>query len=175
MLERHLCIEISATVSSTSSIPPKIQLSNHSEKRISSFKQNCENFEAKLFELQKASNKHEQYTRRNNLKIHGIAVEVKDDQLEEKVIDIFSQLNTSISKSDIEDCHQLGKSIVRFINRKFCKNALEKKFEVNKCIDNSKFDFNVENKLFVCENETPYNQHLAWMCRELKRVKKVYN
>ena len=34
-----------------------------------------------------------------------------DDQLEKKVIDIFSQLNINISKSDIEkDCHQLGKS-----------------------------------------------------------------
>ena len=59
---------------------------------------------------------------------------MKDDQHEEKVIDIFSQLNINISKSDNEDCHQLGKSntIVRFINQKFCKDALEKKFEVNK-------------------------------------------
>ena len=70
----------------------------------------CENLEAKLFELQKASNKQDQHTRRKNLKIHGIPAEVKDDQLEEKVIDIFSQLNISIFKSDIEYCRQLGKS-----------------------------------------------------------------
>ena len=116
----------------------------------------CENLEAKLFELQKASNKQDQYSRRNNLEICGI---VKDDQLEEKVIDIFSQLNISLSKSDIEDCHQLGKSntIVRFVNRKFCKDALEKKFDLNKHIDNSRISFNVENKLFVCKNLTPYN------------------
>ena len=44
--------------------------------------------------------------RRNNLQIHGISVKVKDDQLEEKLIDIFSQLNISISKYDIEDCHR---------------------------------------------------------------------
>ena len=69
-----------------------------------------------------------------------------DDQLEEKVIDIFSKLNISISKSDNEDCHQLYKSntIVRFVNWKFCKDALEKTFEVNKCIDNSKLGFNVK-------------------------------
>ena len=37
--------------------------------------------------------------------------EKKDDQLEKKVIDIFSQLIINISKSDIEkDCHQLGLS-----------------------------------------------------------------
>ena len=108
----------------------------------------CENLEANLFELQTASNKQDQYSRRNNLEIHGIPAEVKDDQLEEKVIDIFSQLNISLSKSDIEDCHRLGKSntTVRFVNRKFCKDALEKMFDANKHIDNSKLGFNVENK-----------------------------
>ena len=84
---------------------------------------------------------------------------MKDDQLEEKVIDIFSQLNISLSKSDIEDCHQLGKcnTMVRFVNQKFCKDALEKKFNVNKHIDNSRIGLNFENKLFVCKNLTPYN------------------
>ena len=53
----------------------------------------CKNLEAKLFELQKGSNKQDQYMRRNNLEIHGTPAEVKDDQLEEKVIDVFSQLN----------------------------------------------------------------------------------
>ena len=78
----------------------------------------CKNLEAKLIKLQKASNKQDQYTRRNSLEIHGITVKVMDDQLEEKVIDIFSKLNISISKSDNEDCHQLYKSntIVRFVN-----------------------------------------------------------
>ena len=55
--------------------------------------------EAKLFELQKSSNKLDQYTNRNNTGIHGIPVEVKDGQLEEKVTEIFSQLNISIIKN----------------------------------------------------------------------------
>ena len=88
----------------------------------------CKNLETKLSELQKALNKQDQYTRRNNFEIHSIPVEVKDDQLEEKVTYVFSQLNISISKSDIEDCYRLGKSntIVRFISRKFCKDAIER-------------------------------------------------
>ena len=88
-----------------------------------------------------------------------------------------SQLNISLFKSHIEDCHRLGKSntIVRFVNRKFWKDALEKKFDINKPTDNSKLGFNVENKLLVCENLTPYNQRLPWMRRELKRGKKIYN
>ena len=42
----------------------------------------CKNLEAKLIKLQKASNKQDQYTRRNSLEIHGITVKVMDDQLE---------------------------------------------------------------------------------------------
>ena len=56
----------------------------------------CENLEAKVFESQKVSSKQDQYSRRNNLKIHSIPAEMKDDQVEEKVIDVFSQLNISL-------------------------------------------------------------------------------
>ena len=111
----------------------------------------CKNLEAELSELQKDSNKLQQYTKRNNLEKHGIPVEGKDDQFKQKVFDFFSKLNISIYKSDIEDCHQLGKSntIARVINRKFCKDVLnETKLEVNKRIDNSKFVFSVETNLF---------------------------
>ena len=65
----------------------------------------CENLEARLFDLEKASNKHDQYTRKSDLEIHGIPVDVKDEQLKQKVTDIFSNLNINISKPDIEDCH----------------------------------------------------------------------
>ena len=41
----------------------------------------------------------------------------------------------------------LGLSIKRL-----AKIHFEKKFEVNKLIDNSKLGFNRENKLFICEN-----------------------
>ena len=129
----------------------------------------CENLEAKVFDFKKASNKQDQYTRQNNLEIHGILVDVKDEQLEQKVYHIFFT-----SKYQYQDCHQLGKSntIVRFVNCKVCKDALEKKSEVNRLSDNSKLGFKREKNLSISENLTPYNQHLAWMCRELKRVKK---
>ena len=54
--------------------------------------------------------------------MHGIPVDVKDEQLEQKVTDIFSNLNINIFKPGIEDCHRhlanltqlLGLSIARF-------------------------------------------------------------
>ena len=117
-------------------------------------KKKSENLADRLFDMEKVSIKQDQYTSRNNLEIHDILVDVKNEQLEQQVIDIFSHLNTNISKPDIEDCHQLGRSntIVRFVNRKVCKDALEKKFEVNRLIDNSKLGFKRESKLFICEN-----------------------
>ena len=48
--------------------------------------------------------------RRNNIEIQGIPSSVQDNLLEDKVIDIFSQLNIIISKSDNEDCRRLGKA-----------------------------------------------------------------
>ena len=70
--------------------------------------QKVQHFENKLSDTEIAENKLEQYTRRNNIDIQGIPSTVHDNLLEDKVIDIFSQLNITISKSDIEDCHRLG-------------------------------------------------------------------
>ena len=63
-------------------------------------------------------------TRRNNKEIQGICKTVTDEELERKVINIFSALNISIISKDEEDWHRLGKdginTLVRFINRKNC-------------------------------------------------------
>ena len=87
--------------------------------------QKVRHLEKKLSDIEIAENKLEQHTRRIKIEIQGISSTVNDNLLEDKVIDIFSQLNIIISKSDIEDCHNLGKTnlkntIVRFVNRKFC-------------------------------------------------------
>ena len=126
--------------------------------------------EKKLTEVEISCNKLEQYTRRNNIEIQGIPLRIPDEKLEEKVIDVFGAINIAITKNDVEDCHRLGKSsestIVRFVNRKHCNAILSKKFETSK-IDKSKLGFESNVKLYVSEILTPYNQHLAWKCREL--------
>ena len=53
------------------------------------------------------------------------------------------------------------------------QRCTREKFEVNRLSDISRLDFKRENKLG--ENLTPYNQRIAWMCRELKRAKKIHN
>ena len=128
--------------------------------------------EKKLTEVDISRNKLEKYKRRNNIDIQGIPPQIPDEKLEEKVIEVSSAMNIAITKNDLEDYHRLGKSskstIVRFANRKHCNAILSKKFETSK-IDKSKLGFESNVKLYVSENLTPYNQHLAWKCRELKR------
>ena len=48
-----------------------------------------------------------------------------------------------------------------------------KKFDLRKKIDKSKLGFANDTKIYVRANLTPYNQCLAWKCRELKRSKKI--
>ena len=99
--------------------------------------------------------------------------------MEEKVIEIFDQINVKIDKFDIENCHCMGKlkktTIVHFVNRKNCKAILEKKLSLNIKLDNAKLGFQSDARIFVSENLITYNQHLAWKCRELKRTGKIHS
>ena len=72
--------------------------------------QKVQHLENKLSDIEIAENKREQYMGRNNIEIQGITSTVHDNLLEDKVIDIFTQLNFTISKSDIEDYHRLGET-----------------------------------------------------------------
>ena len=127
--------------------------------------------------MEVAKNNNDQYTWHNNIEIQGIPATVKDENLENKVIDIFRCLKTNTDPSDIEDCHRLGNSIpkntiVRFANHKFSKKALVAKFDLWK-INNAGLQFYTSSVLYFSENLTPSNQYLAWKCRELKRAKLI--
>ena len=81
--------------------------------------------------------------------------------MEEKVIEIFNQINVKIDKLDIEDCHRMGKSkkmtIVCFVNRKNCKAILEKNLSLDRKLDNAKLGFQSDARIFASKNLTPYN------------------
>ena len=94
----------------------------------------CKKLEEQLLEIDQKNNHLDQYIRRNNLEIQGIPANVTDDELEGKVIYIFSCLGIEITGSDIEDCHKIGyanpkNTIIRFVNHKFSYQALDKKME----------------------------------------------
>ena len=103
-----------------------------------------------------------QYTRRSNIEIQSIPATVKDEHLENKIADIFSCLKVNIDPWDIEDWHRLGNSlpkntIVWFVNRKFCKKALESKFDMRK-INHAELHFDNNSVLYF---------RFQWKCKSL--------
>ena len=135
-------------------------------------------FEKKLNDQECYISSIDQYSRRNNIEIQDIPKTVIDEELESKVIDIFSALNISITSKNVEDCHHLGKdgknTIVRSVNRKHCYQALNRKMDLTK-IHNSSFAFHQDVKLHLSENLTQYNQYLGWKFRELKRASLIHS
>ena len=132
-----------------------------------------------MLEIDQKNNHLDQYIRRNNLEIQGIPANVTDDELEGKVIDIFSCLGVEVKGSDIEECHRLGyvnpkNTIVRFVNRKFCYQALDKKMDLHK-LNSRRLGFNPVKALYFSENLNPTNQLLAWKRRELKRASMIHS
>ena len=93
--------------------------------------QKVESLESRISELETDSNKQDQHNRRNNLEIQKIPLNISDNILEVKVIQIFEGIDISVTVNDTEDSHHLGKSgnntIVRPVNRRIFKKALEKK------------------------------------------------
>ena len=68
------------------------------------------NLENKVMSLEINGNHLEQYGKRNNLEITGIPDDVSDENLEEKVIHVLSEIQVNVSSSDIKACHRIGKS-----------------------------------------------------------------
>ena len=78
-----------------------------------------------------------QYSRGNNLNIQGINANVADEKLEEKLIDIFICLGIEVEGANRGSCHKFGyknpkNAIVKFVNHKFCYQALNKKLKLYK-------------------------------------------
>ena len=123
----------------------------------------------------------EQYGRRNNLVISGIPESVQDSDLESTVTSILSDIDVNVESRKVVDCHRIGKSnngskktIIRFINRKCCKKALLKRKQLER-INIKKHQFVNGTKIFINENLTVKNEHLAFNCRQLKKKNYIFS
>ena len=72
--------------------------------------QKVEKLETRISELESDLNKKDQYNRRNNIEIQGIPSDIGDNSTEDKVIELLAEAHIVATKSDIEDCHRLGKN-----------------------------------------------------------------
>ena len=113
------------------------------------------NSEHKLSQSEAHINNLDQYHWRKNLEIQGILLNVCDEALEDKAINIFHSLNINVNKNDIKYCHRLGKAdlkntIVWFVNHKFNYEALDKKFNLRK-VYSTKLGFQASAILYFSE------------------------
>lgn len=92
---------------------------------------------------------------------------------------ILSYIDVNVESSEVADCHRTYKAnngskkiIIRFTNRKYCKQALLnwKRLEA---LSYSKHQFGSGTKFFINENFTTRNGQPAFNCRQLKRKKQV--
>ena len=83
-----------------------------------------------------------------------------------------------VQSGDIEACHRIGKSdqktsskktIVRFVNRKYCKKALINRKKLRNVNSETKYNFSRNNQIFINENLTRLNESLAFCGRKLKK------
>ena len=82
-----------------------------------------------------------QYGRINNIAISGIPYSIDDNNLENTVISMMSDINVDIEENDVEACHIFGKpdvrskskkTVVHFVNRNNCNKILQNKKETCK-------------------------------------------
>ena len=97
------------------------------------------------------------------MEVVGIEASESDEKLEDKVIDIFSDIDVVINKSDIQACHRLfdkKRTIVKFVNRK----------SVTKILNNRKNLASIEKykkKMYINESLCPHYRYLYGMCKKL--------
>ena len=75
--------------------------------------QKCNKLEAKIVKLETEQNSLAQYGRKNNIVISGIPDSIDDNNLENTVIFMMSDININIEENDVEVSHRFGKPDVR--------------------------------------------------------------
>ena len=86
----------------------------------------------RLYHLERSHYMHLQYGRMDTVEIVGIPQDVKDERLEEEVIEILKEAEVQVNrqsprKMDIQAVHRLKNrnvTIVKMVNRKYAKEAL---------------------------------------------------
>ena len=93
-------------------------------------------------------------------------------------VDVF------IQNGDIQACHRIGisdkktsskKTIVRFVNQKYCKKALIDRKKLVNINSETKYNFSKNNKIFINENLTRTNESIVFCNRKLKRNGQIHS
>ena len=117
-----------------------------------------------------------QYSRRDTIEVLGIPSSIRDQDLEDKVRNVFREIGVNINERDIQACHRLrekDRTIVKFVNRKDCTNILRVKKDL-KHLDPSKRSFSEGTKIFINESLCPYYRGIWNKCKKLRANQKLH-
>ena len=109
----------------------------------------------KIISLERHCSENDQYSRRESVEISGLPESIKDDVLEEKVLEVFGKIGVFIDKSNVEACHRLkskikpNKTIIKLSRRKDVSEILTNK---KKLKDKDLTDIGIEDQVYINES-----------------------
>ena len=118
-----------------------------------------------------------QYSRRECLEVAGIPRDVSNENLESKVLEVFSKVGCEILSRDIEACHPLTNNdrvIVKFLRRKGCNQVLSVKRDLRK-IKLEDIGLRGSNSVFINPSLYPYYRMLWSKSKRLLDLGKINN
>ena len=137
----------------------------------------------KLEKLEKAVYAGLQHSRKWNIQVDGIPMNIGDEpaQLEIAFLEILKGINVNLGPFDIEAIHRLPSrgatksTIVRIFNRKSVDliNANKSKLKNLSSLQINIAGLTPDSKIYIKPSLTPYNNSLAYNCRLLKRDNRI--
>ena len=118
-----------------------------------------------------------QYSRRELLESEGIPLDVPNENLESKVLEVFSKVGCAILSRDIEACHPLTNNhrvIVNFLRRKDCDQVLSIKRDQQK-IKLEDIGSRGSNSIFINPSLCPYYRIFWSKSKRLLDLGKINN
>ena len=118
-----------------------------------------------------------QYSRRECLEVAGIPRDVSNENLESKVLEVFSKVVCEILSRDIEKYHRLANNdrvIVKFLRRKDCDQVLSVKRDLRK-IKLEDIGWRGSNYIFINPSLCPYYRMLWSKSKRLLDLGKINN
>ena len=116
-------------------------------------------------------------SRRECLEVAGIPRDVSNENLELKVLEVFSKVGCEILSGDIEACHHLTNNdrvIVKFLRRKDCDQVLSVKRDLRK-VKLKDIGLRGNNSIFINPSLCPYYRMLWSKSKRLLDLGKINN
>ena len=110
-----------------------------------------------------------QYSRRGIIKVTGMPLSIRNTDLEDKVHNIFGEIDVNVYECGIQSCHRL-REIVKFVNRKDSMN-IQRVRKVLKHLDPSKLSFSKGIKIIISENLCLYYRGISNKFKKLRANK----